>query len=400
MNAHRTQPTRREFLRLALASPVFLSEFAKSAIGADEASPAGHPHFANLNEWLTPFRRDNNLPALAAAMMKNGVVRASGAVGVRKAGDATTVTMLDKFHLGSCTKAMTATLAAMLVERQQIRWNSTLADIFPERAGKMLANYRKVTLEMLLRHRAGVPAQGGRYGPASASVIDQRLGFLDSKTQVQTEADPGTRFRYDNANYIIAGAMLERVSKQAWELLMQQRLFRPLGMTSAGFGPPSRPNLTDQPWGHVFAGEKFVPRYGDNPPALGPAGTVHCALLDYLKFADLHVSEGMRPPGILNAASCAKLHRPPPNENYAMGWITAAPHWAQGRALTHLGSNTMNNFVVWLVPQTGVCLAVATNASTFERDASGKWHGNQKVEQVLNQVTAELVQQFAEQAGF
>ena len=78
-----------------------------------------------------------------------------------------------------------------------------------------------------------------------------------------------------------------------------------------------------------------------------------------------------------------------------MGWIAAAPHWAQGGALTHLGSNTMNNFVVWLVPQTGVCLAVATNASTFERDAGGKWRGNEKVERVLNQVTAELAQQFA-----
>jgi len=126
MKPHRNKPTRREFLRLAVASPLILSEFAKDAIAADEASPPGHPRFANLNEWLTPFRRDNNLPALAGAMMRNGVVRASGAVGVRKAGDATPVTMLDKFHLGSCTKAMTATLAAMLVERQQIHWNSAL----------------------------------------------------------------------------------------------------------------------------------------------------------------------------------------------------------------------------------------------------------------------------------
>ena len=78
-----------------------------------------------------------------------------------------------------------------------------------------------------------------------------------------------------------------------------------------------------------------------------------------------------------------------------MGWIAAAPNWAQGRASTHLGSNTINNFVVWLAPQTGVCLAVATNASTFERDALRKWHGNQKVEQVLNKVTVELGRQFA-----
>src|SRR5262249_216549 len=158
--------------------------------------------------------------------------------------------------------------------------------------------------------------------------------------------EPGTRFHYSNAGYIIAGAMLERVTGQTWEELMRQRLFSPLGMTSAGFGPPSAPSQTDQPWGHVVKDGVFEPRYGDNPRALGPAGSVQCGVLDYLKFGTLQASGGTQPPRLILPASLTKLHEPPPNQDYAMGWAVAKRDWAKGVALSHNGSNTMNFFVV------------------------------------------------------
>src|SRR4029079_6339969 len=109
----------------------------------------------DLSEILTRGRDEPNLPAVAAAAMKDGKLLALGAEGVRKVGDPTPVNSTDKFHIGSCTKAMTATLAAMFVERGKLRWTDTLAEIFPERATKMHPDYRLVTMEMLLAHRAG-----------------------------------------------------------------------------------------------------------------------------------------------------------------------------------------------------------------------------------------------------
>ncbi len=315
----------------------------------------------DLHELLGSLRESNGLPAIAAGVMKEGRLLAVGAAGIRKAGTEAAVTRDDKFHIGSDTKAMTATLAAMLVGEGKLRWNQTLGELFPERAAKMNAGYRPVTLEMLLTHRAGMPHDSRDYGAKNDPVAAQRLKYLDA-TINQAPSKAG-EFSYSNAGYIIAGAIMERVTGKAWEALIRERLFKPLGMTSAGFGPPSKANMTDQPWGHVFADGHYKPRYGDNPPALGPAGTVHCSIADYLKFADLHASGGKRPAGLLTPELAEKLRTPPAGATYAMGWGTGNRGWAKGTVMTHAGSNTMNYFIVWVAPKIEFSVAVAANAA-------------------------------------
>jgi CubicO group peptidase (beta-lactamase class C family) len=333
-----------------------------------------------LNPLLETVRKDAGLPALGAGAVKGGDIVAVGTVGIRRAGHPETVTLQDKFHIGSCTKAMTATIAATFVEQGKPGWDSTLAAIFPERRARMNAAFVDVTLELLLTHRGGLAHDGDSYGDARATITEQRLAYMDAILAKPPAHEIGT-FHYSNAGYIIAGAMLERVSGKSWEELMRERLFTPLGMKSAGFGAPAHAGKTDQPWGHIFERGKYVPRYGDNPPALGPAGTIHCGTEDYLKFAALHASGGRRPAGIISEKSCAKLHQPAKND-YAMGWGVVDRSWARGKALTHAGSNTMNYFVVWLAPTIDFALAVATNAAGDE------------VPSALDKVAAALVKKF------
>lgn len=73
---------------------------------------------------IDQIREDNNVPALAAAIVSDDdtVTYVSG---VRKWSDRTPATVNDKFHLGSDTKAMTATLMAIFVERGLLRWDET-----------------------------------------------------------------------------------------------------------------------------------------------------------------------------------------------------------------------------------------------------------------------------------
>ena len=70
----------------------------------------------SLNSVLNPYLARYELPAIAAVVVNSGKVIAAGAVGTRKAGIKIPVTINDRFHLGSDTKAMTALLAAMLVD--------------------------------------------------------------------------------------------------------------------------------------------------------------------------------------------------------------------------------------------------------------------------------------------
>ena len=347
-----------------------------SAVSAAVESPD------DLHDLLASQRESNGLPAIAAGVMKQGRLLAVGAAGVRKAGTEAAVTRDDKFHIGSDTKAMTATLAAMLVGEGKLRWNQTLSELFPERAAKMNADYRPVTLEMLLTHRAGMAHDGHDYGSKSDPVTVQRLKYLDA-TINQAPAHKAGEFSYSNAGYIVVGAILERVTGKAWETLIRERLFKPLGMTSAGFGPPSKANMVDQPWGHVLADGHYKARYGDNPPALGPAGTVHCSIADYLKFADFHASGGRRPAGLLAPELVEKLRTPPPSATYAMGWGTGKRGWAKGTVMTHAGSNTMNYFIVWVAPKIEFSVAAAANAA------------GPAVSKDLDQVVGKLVQRYA-----
>jgi CubicO group peptidase (beta-lactamase class C family) len=153
--------------------------------------------------------------------------------------------------------------------------------------------------------------------------------------------------------------MAEQVTGKSWEDLMREELFQPLGMDTAGFGPPGTKDEIDQPWGHTADGK---PTQFDNPPALGPAGTVHCNLPDWAKFASLHLRGARGAGAFLAPETFGKLHTPiPDNEDYAFGWGAVKPPWADGVALTHSGSNSMWLATIWIAPQRNFATLVAVN---------------------------------------
>src|SRR4030095_15378013 len=69
---------------------------------------------------------------LAAVVLRGERIIGHAAAGVRKRGTAERITIADRFHLGSCTKAMTATLVAMLVEDGKLNWTTTLGELFAD----------------------------------------------------------------------------------------------------------------------------------------------------------------------------------------------------------------------------------------------------------------------------
>ncbi|MEO0326066.1 MAG: serine hydrolase domain-containing protein [Myxococcota bacterium] len=253
----------------------------------------------DLAALLAPLREARSLPALAAAVVDahDGLL-ALGAVGQRRSGGSEAVTRADRWHLGSDTKALTATLAARLIEDGTLSWDTTLATGFPTLAERMHPDFRDVTLVELLTHRAGLtgnlpaerPELWGRLWEAREPLSDERLWVAEQLLTAAPAVTPRSEVRYANAGYIIAGALLEQATGESWEALMEARLFTPLGMASCGFGPAATVGRVDAPWGHR-AGEPVPPGpAADNPPALGPAGTVHCSLADWAKFIALHAA--------------------------------------------------------------------------------------------------------------
>jgi CubicO group peptidase (beta-lactamase class C family) len=316
---------------------------------------------AKLNDLLTPIRDQYHLPALVGAMLLGDRLLASGAIGIRKIGSAQPIQISDHMHIGSCTKAMTATMIGSLVEGGKLSWNSTFRTIFPEFADQFHPQFRGVTLSQLLTHRAGLPPNTSWWTLPGTTPSEQRRALLTTMLQGPPLTWPGSTYAYSNLGYTLAGVMAEQVTSEAWETLMQRRLFEPLGMTSAGFGTPGKRGSVTQPWGHHKDGEDIKPTQQDNAPSIGPAGTVHCSVPDWAKFAALHLAGERGDSKLLKPATLKTLHTPPPACEYAGGWIVVERSWAGGAALNHNGSNTSWYASIWLAPARNFAILVATN---------------------------------------
>ncbi|HEV7998932.1 MAG TPA: serine hydrolase domain-containing protein [Planctomycetaceae bacterium] len=383
-------PVARCVVVLAVGLALVLSPGATRSVQAAEPSKAP---VDDISSVLAESVQKHKLPSMAAAVVEDGHITAIGAAGVRRRGHKEPITADDLFHIGSDTKSMTATLIAVLVEEGKLRWNSTPAEVFAGTVKEIDPAWKHVTLEELLTHRAGVRPDPDLilFGALGLSPREQRLRVCRSVLRKPPDHQPGKAFLYSNTGYMIAGAVAEVVADDSWENLMRHRVFKPLGIEHAGFGPPGMPPARtakdsptassapiSQPWGHLSNGEAVRPGPdADNPACYGPAGCVHLPLADWARYAVLHLSEGQgsqtdsRAAGtklLLPVAALRKLHTPfgdaidRSGTKYAMGWaVRKLPGSGVGIELTHSGSNTMWYAVISLRMSEKHAILIATN---------------------------------------
>ena len=335
----------------------------------------------DLKSLLEPIRQNHDLPALAGAIVTSKGLQAVGVVGVRKYGAEAAAGINDQFHLGSDTKAMTATLLGMYVEEGKLGWNWTLERIFPELASSMNPAYRGVTVEQMLAHRAGFTDASWPQGKTFTDMYElpgspreQRRAYVAMILREPPVNEPGKKYLYSNRSYAVAGAIAEKIANAPWEELMHRRLFGPLKMSTCGFGAMGTPGKTDEPWQHRVAGTRHQPiepgPRADNPPVIGPAGTVHCSIGDWAKFVQAHLRGERGEHGLLKPETFKHLHTSPYGD-YGFGWLLVQRPWAGGLALNHAGSNTQNFAIVWMAPLKDFAVLVMTNqadqqAETFK----------------------------------
>lgn len=324
-----------------------------------------------IESILEPIRATNHFPAIGAAVVLGDAPAIIGVVGQRKAGDSTPVTREDQWHIGSCTKSMTASLAAMLVEEGKFRWDMTLPELFPALASEMNAEWKAATLEQLLCNHGGVPGdlnEDGLWGRlwerADQPPLAQRAYLArELLTRHKPAAPPGTKYIYSNAGFSLVGHAIELKLGIPWEQALTERLFKPLGMGSAGFGAPATPGKIDQPWGHSGKNFKPVPPGpgSDNPAAIGPGGTVHCSLGDLAKYLAWQMNGERGKAALLKPETFKRLHTVYSSDGYAMGWMVMSRPWGGGQVLSHSGSNNMFYTVFWIAPEKNFAVVVCAN---------------------------------------
>jgi CubicO group peptidase (beta-lactamase class C family) len=139
-----------------------------------------------------------------------------------------------KFRLGSITKQFTAVLVLQLVEQGKLKLEGKISDYLPEYPKKV---GERVTIHQLLNHTSGIPSYTGfpdffaqrsrdPYAPLELTKL-----FWDK----DLEFEPGSRFAYNNSGYHLLGVLIEKVTGQPYEAVLQERILAPLGMKNTGY---------------------------------------------------------------------------------------------------------------------------------------------------------------------
>jgi len=346
-----------------------------------------HSGNSNLAGLLESIRVKERLPALASAVIIDGKIYEAAAVGTRKFGTENWVTVNDSFLIASCSKAFTATLAAVLIEKGVLEWNTTLRDAYPDI--DMRREYENVTLIQLLSHRAGLPEWIGHL--TSKTVDDQfaanwwadrntprtmRTKYLKATVKQRLVDEPDQSVYYSNSGYIMAGAMIEKITGKTYEQLMIKEIFSTLGLNTAGYGLPIKLSATHQPFGHKAVGLAPTPISRDSPVYMAPTAAIHISIEDSAKFIRFHLKPEINGEAVLSGDALKRMHTPPnnagwrkdaeengygiPSLNYALGWYTLDIGGKKG-LLWHPGGNT--GFIVQVIvdPDHNNAILVATN---------------------------------------
>lgn len=189
------------------------SVFAVQTDNSNErpAVPVADP---DIEAVLKPvIEKQEFLPGIVAAIVREGKPIRIAAAGVRKSDSSPALKINDKMHLGSCTKAMTATTIGRLMDQEKISLDWTIGEALPDVSEKIHEDYRKVTLRQLLQHRSGMPANARWWLQTGDDLSERRRLIAIASLQEKPAHPPGENFQYSNLGYVVAGLMAAQAAE-------------------------------------------------------------------------------------------------------------------------------------------------------------------------------------------
>lgn len=234
-----------------------------------------------------------------------------------------------KFNLGSMNKMFTAVAVAQLVERGKLSFDDTLAKTLPDYPNRQVAE--KITIHQLLTHTAGLGDffDNPEFRPHRERYV-KPADYFPLFAAKPLRFEPGARFGYSNAGFVVLGAIVERVSGQSYFDYVREHIYRPAGMTDSDSYELTEvvPNLAvgyarfeDDPLGidPRRSNVAFLPWRGS------PAGGGYASAPDLLRFARAlraHKLLSARMTELITTAKVAMAGSPRANAKYGYGFTS------------------------------------------------------------------------------
>lgn len=365
---------RRDWLKgAAVAALARSTGWGASAPAPGAARVLTAAHRRALRDVLEQAVARKAIPGGALVVLSRGAVVLREAVGRTEFDGGEPYSADAPCAIASVTKPVAATFFALLDERGLVRLDDPVVKYLPQFRGVRVQGKGEAreTLRVwhLLSHRSGLPGNSDmgddrpqrRARQAGAAAAEQGIATSFDEAiagwlRDGLLAEPGARFAYGSSGYMVAARIAEIVMGGRFDLLLEEHLLRPLGMSRTSFHPadavlralPARYASTAK---GVERDTREMPR---TPPGglINPAGGLISCPDDLAAFLALHLrrgeSGGRR---LLAATSLARLYQPHPPRatetadgggiGYGLGWNVIAP----GGAARHLGAS---GTLVWL----------------------------------------------------
>ncbi|HEV2310511.1 MAG TPA: serine hydrolase domain-containing protein, partial [Acidimicrobiia bacterium] len=170
-------------------------------------------------------------PPMVAVVLDRGAGRTLVYAGTSIVGTVTPPTLTDQMRLASVSKAFSGAVALSLVRDRTISLGETVGRWLPS----LPPAWSKVTIRQLLNHTSGIPDFTGskslgpaiQAAPLTPPTPAQLLGYVSGEPLL---FKPGSRYHYSNSDNIIVGLIAQTATGQAYETLLQDRIFGPFGL--------------------------------------------------------------------------------------------------------------------------------------------------------------------------
>lgn len=331
---------------------------------AAASAPKTDVHLGQVDSIINQAIADGNIPGAVLIVGHDGKVAYRKAYGNRALEPRREPMTLDTiFDVASLTKVIATTTAVMqLVEQGKIRLNDPLAKYLPEFAqnGK-----EDITIRQLLTHYSGLAPDLDLATPWESKNTAYQLAFVEPP-----ETTPGSGFIYSDINFIMLGALVEKISGEPLDVYTEKHIFAPLKMTHTRFLPPAswRPKIAPTQYdenNHMLRGVVHDPTSRRMGGVAGHAGLFSTAD-DLAKFAQALLNGG---DGILSPLAVTKMTSPetPPSAPIlrGFGWDIDSPFSSNRGDLLPVGSFGHTGFTgtsIWIDPTTKTYIILLTNS--------------------------------------
>jgi CubicO group peptidase (beta-lactamase class C family) len=243
------------------------------ATTAADVAPAGD--FAPVSQLINGAIAAHQLPGAVVLIGHSGKTVFRQAFGSRKLpgepglngspAPAEPMTEDTIFDLASLTKSLATTTAVMqLYEQGKVEFDERVQTYLPEFNPTNDPRRAAVTLRMLLTHTSGIAGDLSLDGPWGLGPADKAEGIRRALAAWVVFA-PGELFHYSDINFILVGAIIEKITGESLDVYVQNNVFAPLGMSDTHYLPASKACGPHQIRGNAIALGQYVPWMGECP---------------------------------------------------------------------------------------------------------------------------------------